>query len=121
MGATDPTGLAPPTALGPTPSAQPPASATMAPPTSASPVILARFASLAEWVEIRRRLQGLPGGGAMALQAVSRDQAQFILPWSGSLPDLQAQMQSRGLSLTKRDGMWVLEAQGAAVPGMAPR
>ncbi|GEO79999.1 DUF2066 domain-containing protein [Pararhodospirillum oryzae] len=107
--ATGPVGLTG-AASAPSPAVASPASGAGTPA-----VVLVRYQSLAQWVDIRRRLQGLPGVGALSLQAVTRDQAQILLPWSGSMDELQRLLQSRGLNLSRSGALWTLEAM-ANVP-----
>lgn len=79
-------------------------------------VILARYQTVDQWMDIQRRLQGLPGVTGLNIQAITRDQAQLALTYRGDAPALQATLSSRGLALTQRDGLWVLEVTSAVPP-----
>ncbi|WP_242469879.1 DUF2066 domain-containing protein [Rhodospirillum rubrum] len=83
-------------------------------------VVVARYANLAEWVEMRRKLQGLPGVTALNLQAVTRNQAQINLGYGGSPMDLAQVLQGRGLRLSESAGLWTLESMSGAIPELAP-
>ncbi|QXG78952.1 DUF2066 domain-containing protein [Rhodospirillum rubrum] len=83
-------------------------------------VVVARYANLAEWVEMRRKLQGLPGVTALNLQAVTRNQAQINLGYGGSPMELAQVLLGRGLRLSESAGLWTLESMGGATPGLAP-
>lgn len=79
-------------------------------------VILARFQGLDQWIDINRRLQGLPGVTEMKIQAITRDQAQLGLTFGGDVNALVGALAGRGLKLTQRDGMWYLENNGGSTP-----
>jgi hypothetical protein len=85
-------------------------------------ILLARFGSLAEWVDMRRKLQAIPGLQGMNLQAVTSSQAQVELAYQGAIDDLQRIMAGRGLRMTNAGTFWTLERVAGApangIPGM---
>ncbi|WP_413206472.1 DUF2066 domain-containing protein [Rhodospirillum sp. A1_3_36] len=85
-------------------------------------VMLARFGSLSEWVDMRRKLQGIPGLQGLNLQAVTRSQAQLQLAYPGSVEDLQRIMLGRGLRMENAGSFWTLErlagTPDSGIPGM---
>ncbi|MCF8503057.1 MAG: hypothetical protein K9H11_21520, partial [Rhodospirillum sp.] len=85
-------------------------------------VLLARFGSLSEWVDMRRKLQAIPGLQGMNLQAVTRSQAQLQLAYPGPVEDLQRIMLGRGLRMENAGSFWTLERMAgtpdSGIPGM---
>jgi hypothetical protein len=85
-------------------------------------VMLARFGSLSEWVDMRRKLQAIPGLQGLNLQAVTRSQAQLQLAYPGSIEELQRIMLGRGLRMENAGSFWTLErlagTPDSGIPGM---
>lgn len=68
----------------------------------------ARFASLAEWTEIRRRLAASPAVSQVDLRSLSGSEARLTLTLAGS-PERAAQaLSAAGLALTKGAEGWTL-------------
>jgi hypothetical protein len=72
--------------------------------------VLARYAGLAEWSDIRRRLLALPGVNDLRIEAESAQSAGLKLRYPGGGPALAAALRSQGLSLEGSDSGWVLRS-----------
>ncbi len=73
--------------------------------------IEARYASLGEWSDMRRRLLGLPQLNDLRIEAESAQSAGLKLRFPGGGPALAAALRSQGLTLEGGSGdMWVLRS-----------
>jgi hypothetical protein len=76
-----------------------------------TPVSLqARYASLAEWRDIRRQLLGLPGVADLRVEAESAQGASLTLRYPGGPNELAAALSGRGLSLEDGAGGLILRS-----------
>jgi len=72
--------------------------------------IEARYASLAEWSDMRRRLLGLPQLNDLRIEAESAQSAGLKLRYPGGGTALAAALRGRGLSLESGGSGWVLRS-----------
>lgn len=71
----------------------------------------AHFAGVAQWVKIRKALEGSRLVTSMVVESFSATGADMKLAYSGRPEQLSADLRARGLSLSQDSGGWVLQAQ----------
>jgi hypothetical protein len=72
--------------------------------------VQARYASLGEWSEMRRRLLGLPGLNDLRIESESAQAAGLRLRYPGGGAALAAALRSQGLYLDAGGGVWELRS-----------
>lgn len=70
--------------------------------------VVADIASTAEWVEIRQKLEKLPGVKAVILSALSYNRADVVLRFEGEKEALAGQMESGGLQVQSSGADWAV-------------
>jgi hypothetical protein len=72
------------------------------------------LASLADWVQVRQRLERSPEVKSVQLAEVSTSGAQVVLQYFGDANRLVVALAQRGLVLGERDGYWTLSLRPGA-------
>ncbi len=72
--------------------------------------MLAQYAGLSEWSDMRRRLLALPGVNDLRIESESAQAAGLKLRYPGGGPALAAALRSQGLTLQGSDRGWVLRS-----------
>ncbi|WP_421999421.1 DUF2066 domain-containing protein [Reyranella sp.] len=67
--------------------------------------------TLADWVQIRQRLGGLPALRNVAVRNLEADRAELRLDYFGTTEDLQRVLAQAGLSLDREGDKWRLQAR----------
>lgn len=70
--------------------------------------VLSRLSRPNEWVQLRRRLQGLAAVEQVDLSAISSQQVDLVVHYRGSPDVLEAQMQEQGVRVKRASGYWVV-------------
>jgi hypothetical protein len=73
--------------------------------------LAAHFSGVAQWVKIRKALEGSRLVTSMVVESFSATGADMKLAFSGRPEQLSADLRARGLSLAQDAGGWVLQAQ----------
>jgi hypothetical protein len=73
--------------------------------------LAAHFSGVAQWVKIRKALEGSRLVTSMVVESFSATGADMKLAYSGRPDQLSADLRARGLSLAQDGGGWVLQAQ----------
>jgi hypothetical protein len=72
------------------------------------------FANLAEWIQVRRRLERSPEVPSFEIGTLTRHDAQVVLHYFGEPSQLALALGQVDLTLTQRDGLWTLSVRPAA-------
>jgi len=78
---------------------------------------LVPVADLKEWLTVKHRLDDVPLIDRLELQAMTRDRAQITLYYSGAQRQLELAMSQHDLTLAQQNGVWIIQALGAASDG----
>jgi hypothetical protein len=74
------------------------------------------ISSLADWIEVRRRLTAVPGIHAVDLVSLSRHQARVVIKFSGNPDQLKSTLAESNLELDGSDPDWRLVPAGSSGP-----
>jgi hypothetical protein len=86
----------------------------VAPGAQASMMLTTTFADVTQWVEVRRRLAGVPLVNRASVTALTRSAAELELHYRGDLERLRAALAQRRLVLNgEAGGGWTLSLAGA--------
>lgn len=80
---------------------------------------LVPVADLKEWLTVKNRLDDVPLIDRLELQAMTRDRAQVTLYYAGAQRQLELAMSQHDLALAQQNGVWIIQARGAASTGRA--
>ncbi len=73
--------------------------------------------SLAEWVEVRRKLSAVPGIHAVSVVSLNRQEAKIIIKYLGSSDQLRSNLAGADIGLDGADPDWRLVPAGTAPGG----
>lgn len=70
--------------------------------------VLSRLNAAADWAKLRKRLLAVSSVEQVRLSAISNHQADVVVQFRGSLPELEAAMTASGLQVSKTARYWVV-------------
>ncbi len=73
--------------------------------------------NLKEWLTVKNRLNEVQLIDRLELQAMTRDRAQVTLYYAGAQRQLELAMSQHDLALAQQNGVWIIQARGAASAG----
>jgi hypothetical protein len=73
--------------------------------------VVVRIRALADWVQVRQRLAGVPAIKTMSVRTLEAERADVRLEYFGSTEQLQQTLMQAGLMLARDAGEWRLQAR----------
>lgn len=70
--------------------------------------VLSRLSAVNDWIGLRKKLQSVPQVSQVELSAISSQQVDMVLHYSGTLSELEQAINARGLQISKAQNYWVI-------------